>query len=25
MFKNIRGLEEEEGREVNGRDIGGTR
>jgi len=25
LFKNIRGFKEEEGREVNGRDIGGTR
>jgi len=25
LFKNIRGFKEEEGREENGRDIGGTR
>jgi len=24
LFKNIRGFEEEKGREVNGSDIGGT-
>jgi len=25
LFKNIRGFEEQEGREVNRKDIGGTR